>query len=330
MKVILLCGEHDNLTLSSIFFDRWGSSTHQQVTECNSWQEGVKQAGDGLLVFVRSGCIFSDWFEFRDTIKNYPHKGIIAHLTRGKGFDDQCLVVDSSLLHLIDLNTSTFTVPTQKESEQNIHHDYTPLWRILEDNQLVVNFNQNLRGIKQFVGYNHTPEIKFTDYITLAENQLWVLNNEPIQLIDAKYILMPGSGLYWIKQAAYTNSKIKILDISNSQVSFCKHILDHWDGHDYAGFAKQFIDDNNIKHYQPQEQFVDDLPQDFHVHWQARTSSVSVHQGDIIHHMLSEDTNYDYVWCSNITNYKWGYLHHTKQEFKQFYDTIPQNKSVIS
>jgi hypothetical protein len=66
MKVILLCGEHDNLTLSSIFFDRWGSPTHQQVTECNSWQEGVKQAGDGLLVFVRSGCIFSDWFEFRD------------------------------------------------------------------------------------------------------------------------------------------------------------------------------------------------------------------------------------------------------------------------
>ena len=79
MKVILLCGEHDNLTLSSIFFDRWGSSTHQQVTECNSWQEGVKQAGDGLLVFVRSGCIFSDWFEFRDTIKNYPPKLKLPH-----------------------------------------------------------------------------------------------------------------------------------------------------------------------------------------------------------------------------------------------------------
>ena len=67
MKVILLNGNHNNLTLATIRFDKWGTPTRQDVIECSNWAEGIDQAGEGLLLLVKSGTVFNDWFAFTST-----------------------------------------------------------------------------------------------------------------------------------------------------------------------------------------------------------------------------------------------------------------------
>ena len=42
--VIVKHGSNTNLTLSSIYYDKWGAKTQQQVILCNTWEEGYAQA----------------------------------------------------------------------------------------------------------------------------------------------------------------------------------------------------------------------------------------------------------------------------------------------
>jgi hypothetical protein len=63
------------------------------------------------------------------------------------------------------------------------NYDTKPLWCFigLEDAR-IVNWNNTARSIKQFSYDDPTPHVWFAEYIELAENQLWVLNNESIEV----------------------------------------------------------------------------------------------------------------------------------------------------
>lgn len=319
MIVLLKHGKDDNISLGTIKFDRYGTKTNQEILVCENFDKGLAQANSyNSFLLVDSGTYFTDWYEFCRLLRNYPHKGIIAHILRGNGFHSQCMYIERQCLKYVDFSNNTFK-GTVIESDKNIHDDYTPLSAKV-DGQLVVNFNNRMRGIKKFKYPNTIPN--FAEYKQVAENQLWVYNNEPVEIINANRILMPGSGLYWLLQAAYTSSNIQILDISHSQVNFCKYLLENWDGNDYKKVAHEFILKNNIKHYA--DDFPVNLPEDFPVRWQSRTSTVSVQQGDIIEHVLAGNTDYDYIWQSNILNYKWGLITHNEEKLKKFNETIRQ------
>lgn len=317
MIVILKNGVDKNKTIATIRFDRYGTRTYQNIYTCDEWQEGIENTTDEYLLLVRSGTLFTDWNRFTEILSNYPHKGIIAHLNRNNSFHDQCLFIKRDLLHLVNLETCTFTVPRSSVSEKNIHHDYTPTWANY-GGQFVVNFNNQIRGIKLF-----KQPGDFSEYFNLAESQLWVLNNEPVNQINARRILMPGSGLYWIKQAAYTDSDIHIMDISTSQVNFCNYLLENWNGENYAEHTRRFILKNKIKHYNPKQfEFEVDLPIDFAHHWQNRTSNVRVEQGDMIPYVIKNHANYDYIWRSNVNDYKWTMLKHPAETCNKFMDIV--------
>lgn len=185
-------------------------------------------------------------------------------------------------------------------------------------------------------------------YKDLAENQLWVLNNESLQLLSGTRLVMPGSGLCWLANITQPQVRdIHIVDISRQQVQFCLELWQHWDGHDYAQFAWNYITRNNLQHYEldiadldpvgrlrlrKQEYFIDHvnhqfekLLPNFSSQWAQAKSTKRLHArvGSIVDCVLdSRLTNIDAIWESNILDYKWTYMHHTEQQIAEYEETI--------
>jgi len=371
--VVILNGPELNQTLAGIKFDQFGTQTQQEIFVCETWQQGFAWAqnhGHAQALFVKSGTIILDWNQWKDLLNNYPHKGLIAHLIWHPGqslrMDDQCWFMNIDQFLLEDFDCVSVEHPAPVRSEQNLHDDYTPLWvkpgqhtlayqvdgfgqgliaRQLQKNRAVVNWNCTTRDLKFFL-YGTALDLDiFRDYKQLAESQLWVFNNEPIELVKKSKLLAPGSGLYWILNIVEPATEhIQIVDISHVQVKFCQALWQNWDGVNYGSFVWDFISQNNLIHYQldvpdltpierlkikGKQKFIEyvntkfdhQVTEEFKTKWlHARQhKQVEFCNDNLITWVLAHNVDkYDNIWCSNILDYKWTLLHTTMKEYTDF------------
>lgn len=370
---IILDGPLRNQTLSGIQFDKHGETTKQEVFICNNWTDGIlwaKQHGHVSALFVKNGTMFTDWHQWKKLIDTYPHTGLIAHLIWHPGkqvcLDDQCWFMDLDKFDATDFTINTVAHPIPVRSSQNMHDDYTPLWikpgsviteytttafgqglvaKQLQSNQAVVNWNNAARDLKFFL-YDGTIDLtRFQDYKNIAENQLWIFNNEPITVIKQQQLISPGSGLSWMLNIIDAATQhLQIVDISRVQVDFCQQLWTTWNGTDYGNFVWNFITQNNLKHYEvdnpnltPLERlqlkkrsvfieyinsrFATQVGDNFSSWWQhaQKTKVVEFCNDNLIDWVLENNISvYDNIWCSNILNYKWTLLHTTVEKYNNF------------
>ena len=363
-----------NLTLAGIMFDKFGTKLKQEIIICNTWIEGFEKAKLGQYksaLFVNSGTVITDWTKFAETLSAYPHQGLVAHLIwhpdQTLHLDQQCWFMDLDKFDVNDFTAIVVEHPVPQRSKQNLHDDYTPLWvkpdnsttvkyavngfgqgliaRQLQQNCGIVNWNTAVRDIKHFKYQDSNILDKFSDYIRLAETQLWVLNNEPITATTNTNLLMPGSGLGWILNIIQESVKqIQIVDISRTQINFCQHLWTTWDGIDYGSVAWQFIEQHQLTHYEldqanlsPIERlqlrakskfvkhvndyFINIMPGDFVELWNhaRHRKIVNFTNNNLVTWTLNNDIQqFDSIWCSNILDYKWTLLHTTAIEVDQF------------
>ena len=371
--VIILDGPLRNQTLSGIQFDKHGKTTKQEVFVCNNWVDGilwVKQHGHKFALFVKSGTMFTDWHQWKKLVDTYPHAGLIAHLIWHPGeqvrLDDQCWFMDLDKFDAEDFTINTVCHPVPVRSDQNLHDNYTPLWikpglavteytttspgqgliaKQLQSNQAVVNWNNAARDLK-FFSYDGTINLlKFQDYKNIAENQLWIFNNEPIAIVKQQQLVSPGSGLYWILNIIDDATQhLQIVDISRVQIDFCQQLWTTWDGTDYGNFVWKFITQNKLTHYEidnpnltaleklqlkKQSTFVEyinsrftkQVGKNFVNCWQhaQKTKVVEFCNDNLIDWVLKNNMSvYDNIWCSNILDYKWTLLHTTVEQYNNF------------
>jgi hypothetical protein len=372
----VLGGSALNQTLSGIQFDKFGAPTGQEIFVCDTWTQGFEWTQNNnhtQALFVKSGTMISDWHKWCQLVNTYPHKGLIAHIiwhpTQHPCLDDQCWFMNTQDFDIGDFNCSTVTYPSPQRSSQNLHDDYTPLWvapgpsltshtvtkfgqgliaRQLLKNYAVVNWNNSARDLKFFLYQEHDLG-KFKDYKNIAQNQLWIFNNEPITVVKKKTLLTPGSGLYWMCNIVEpATQEIHIVDISQTQVDFCRALWDTWDGIDYGTFVWDFIAQNNLTHYQlddpvltpmqrlklkkktvfvdyVNEQFNRTVGKTFAEGWrQAKQfKTVTFCTDNLVTWVLNNNIDkYDHIWTSNILNYKWTLLHTTVEQYNDFQNKL--------
>lgn len=375
---IVLNGPLVNQTLSTIAFDKHGTITNQQIFICDHWVEGFEWAKNNnysSALFVKSGTIIYDWIKFCQLIDNYPHQGLIAHLIWHPGqslyLDDQCWFMNVQDFDSTDFDRQHVNHPLPIRSDQNLHDDYTPLWvkpnleqstqyavtnfgqgliaQHLSKNRTLVNWNNSIRELKHFA-YNNVLDLNnFQEYKNIAENQLWIFNNEPVIVVKKQKLVSPGSGLSWMLNIIDpATDEIQIVDISNIQIKFCSELWNTWTGNNYGEFVWQFIDQNNLLHYEldnpaltPLERlklknktnfinYVDAkfnslVPENFKEQWveAKKTKTVNFCNDNLIDWVINSDiSKYDHIWCSNILNYKWTMLHTSADQYKKFQEKL--------
>lgn len=364
IPVVVLRGKNLNLTLASIKFSYWGSSTNTEITVVDTWEEVFLKYQTGLVLFVKSGTVFTDFVEFSNKINQYPHQGLIGHLVHKDGscyLDDQCFLLDIEKFTSDDFLIEPHTMVNVVRSNQNIHHDYTPLWvkkdigehsqqgqfgtklldKHLRTNKVAVNWNHKFRNIKKFL-YNDILVTEYLQtqkkYISMCQNQLWLLNNEPIILFNQDTFTGPASGLFWIFNFACTTTKtFDIVDISKPQLELAKNIWKNWNGLDYGNFVAYNIDTklnfqvddtslskvdflklknrNRLANYL-QSKFDALCPvDDFVEKWQQAklTKRITFKNGDLLDYPLNGK-----VWASNISNFKYTLLTHSYEKVEEF------------
>jgi hypothetical protein len=209
----------------------------------------------------------------------------------------------------------------------------------------VVNWNRVARDLKRFMYNGHLDLAPFEDYKRIAENQLWIFNNEPITVVGKARLVTPGSGFSWIlNMIDPATQEIQIVDISQTQIQFCRDLWNTWDGTDYGTFAWDFVTQHKLQHYEldnplltplerlqlrnrtrfiayVNQRFDQLVPPDFQQQWQSaqQTKRLDFCNANLIQWVLDNDTDkYDDIWCSNILNYKWTLLHTTVEQYTKF------------
>jgi hypothetical protein len=378
---VILDGPYKNLTLASIKFKKFGERTNYPIIECQTWAEGFVAAQDyQYAIFLSSGTVFTDLEEFLKILFSYPHQGLIGHIT------DPLSVTDAYFLHpqafLLELDKFTATdfelgnidMCSATRSEQNIHSNYTPLWlkpgtgqqhyngkrfgerliaRHINSGHIVVNWNNKLRACKQHLRSQEQVDEFLAmqqDYFDVAENQLWVFNNEPFDLVTRSgHLVTPASGLYWILHLVATEvHTIDLVDISVPQLSLAQELKKNWNGTNYGKFIHEFMKQHNIKHYNLDRTdmtkleyvqlmkpsvFIDTVNNIFDQQcgahqivnfpelWQrAKTKTVNFTQADMIDFLKTNTGPFD-LWMSNITDYKYTMLKHTMDELNEYHTT---------
>lgn len=382
--VIVLKGPELNATLASVEYGHWGQKTNQPIIICNSWQEGFEQAKNDkckLVLFVRSGTIFLDWDNWISLLRNYPHQGLVAHLiwhpTQLPYIDDQCWLVDLSKFDLSDLNNTEIKSRNPIRSDQNLHDNYTPLWiktgdqtitytsthfgqgliaKQLNNNKVISNWTPQARDLKFFCYPNIDVQDKiyktFSDYLTLAENQLWVFNNEQFSITNKTKLVTPGSGLHWMFNIIQSHvTQVDIVDISKIQIAFCNKLWTQWDGVNYGEFSWNFIQDQKLTHYEIDQANLSDLDrlmlkkpsrfieytnckfdqsllnhgiEDFADKWQQakQYKKLTIFNDNLVHWILAHPTEKNNLWISNILDYKWTKLNTSSADCEKFKQLI--------
>ena len=371
--VIVKTGPGLNQTLATVKFDQYGKCLNQEVFICDNWATGFEWVADhgyAQALFVKSGTVIQDWIKWQQLIDNYPHSGLIAHLIWEPGgilhLDEQCWFMNIDQFDKEDFTADSVAHPEPIRSLQNLHDDYTPLWvkpgkeilqyhtsqfgqgliaRQLSNNKPITNWNNTARDLKSYM-YNGQLDLScFQSYKDLAENQLWIFNNEPVELIKKSKLITPGSGLSWMLNIIESSTtKIQIVDISKTQIEFCKKLWSTWNGLDYGTFVWNFIEQNQLIHYEldnpkltqlerlqlksktrfinyVNSKFNELVTENFAQRWQVaqQDKQVGFCNNDLILWVLENDiTDYDHIWCSNILDYKWTLLHTTPEQYKQF------------
>jgi hypothetical protein len=380
--VIIKRGADLNLTLATVQFGKFGEITNQEIFVCDEWIQGfawAKQHQHSLALFVASGTVFKDWSQWQQLIDQYPHRGLVAHLIWHPGkelyINDQCWLMNIDYFEQNDFEQNDFEYSCPIRSDQNLHDDYTPLWirpgsnkthttttkfgqgiiaRQMNRGQPAMNWNNAARDLKFF---GNLPNDLFEQYNNIAENQLWVFNNEPVTVVGLPSLVTPGSGLSWMLNIINSATKqIQIVDISHVQIKFCQTLWSQWDGKNYGEFVWDFIAQHKLTHFEIDQaklsaldrlklknrrRFVDYVNQTFESavdsnfasQWQhaQQNKQVDFCNNNLITWVLNNDTDkYDHIWCSNILNYKWTLLHTTVGEYLRFQKKLNarQNQSV--
>jgi hypothetical protein len=359
-------GPLKNLTLQSIKFEYFGCVTNLPIIECNEFAEGfVSALNYKYAMFVDSGTVFLNVLEFLEDLKTYPHQGLIGHIIDPKNINKpfylhpQAFLLELAKFDVTDFDDSTFLTYAANRSQDNIHDDYTPWWikstketkdypngyfgakliaRQLSEDRLVVNFKQILRKNKLYLyrlelvaDYLTTQE----DYCRVAENQLWIFNNETYTINRVRELTTPASGLFWIFHALLLPRQINLVDISQVQLDFAMELWLKWDGVNYGKFVSNYIKEHKIIHYlidnQPRTKleqlqllkpsvFVDTVNKmfdkecvehnitDFTNRWLTARQRVTVlfHNQDMVKYC--QKNNPKVVWMSNILDYKYTML----------------------
>lgn len=389
--VIVRRGPDLNATIGSILYDRFGQKTRQHVIECDTWVEGFRSAkinGYTNALFVDSGTVFVDWKQWLGLLENYPHQGLIGHIIWHPGqcpfLHEQCWYLDLDLFDETCLTDRVDSIPAADRSKKDLHDDYTPLYikpgsgtpvmckekmfgQGLIAHQLarglpVANWNNQMRDIKHYLyPQDQQTRQRWLDsqqsYMDLAQNQLWILNNEPINILNYETLLMPGAGLYWMINIIQPNvNKIHIVDISNRQIDFVQHLWNHWDGEKYGSFVAEYVKNNQLVNFEidradlsaierlklksparletyVNERFDEILQSmeitEFAERWQhARLEKTIVcHRANLVDWVLDNDiTDISAAWLSNILDYKWTKLNTLQQQQLLFVDKLQQNE----
>ena len=372
--VIIKHGPELNQTLSGIRFDKFGNRTKQEIHICDNWVDGFRWAKEKChthALFVNSGTVVTDWLLFRSLVDTYPHYGLIAHLIwhpmEHLYINDQCWFMNIQDFESEDFVVKQVSHPLPLRSKHNLHDDYTPLWvkpsvnqttqysvtefgqgliaRQLQNRRSLVNWNHTARDLKFFLYNNPLDLTKFQDYKNIAENQLWVFNNEPITVVKQTSLVSPASGLSWILNIADpATEQIQLVDISRVQIKFAQELWTSWDGSNYGEFVWNFINVNKLRHYElenpnlsPLEKlklkgrtkfieyvdttFNNTVNNKFKSQWQLaqKTKTVNFYNDNLINWVINNDVDrYDHIWCSNILDYKWTLLHTTVEQYIKF------------
>jgi hypothetical protein len=363
MKVwtLLKKGNNLNYSLSSIKFNKFGRVINEKITISDNWNVGLAQIQNeewSHVLLVDSGTVFNDWENWIEYLKTYPTKDLVGHLIwkpddNFPKLNDQCTLISRENIDILFTN-DLVNCPMPIRSKINLHDDYIPLFisgdkkqttkfsgiiaNALKKNIAIANWSKIARDKKQFL-YNDKDVNNFynsqLEYINLIENQLWVLNNEPVYILNGNKLLTVGSGLFWIMNIIQdTVNEITIKDISKAQVNFCLELLKEWNGESYGDFTYNFIKQNKIKNFQldnvnfTKEDFLkfkkrtnfveyvnkkfykicDDLNiKNFKSKWNdSKNKLVSCSLDNILN---VSKINYDAVWLSNADDFKWTLLH---------------------
>ena len=231
--VVVRDGALINQTLASVCYDPYGSKTNQDLIICDDWIDGFEQAkksGSRRILFMDSGTVFFNWAQWIQALERYPHRGLIGHIVWKKTQDTypwlhpQCWYIEGDLIDATSWTNSSLSSPSPLASDQNIHDDYTPLYlkpdkdehlscqtskfgqnliaAQLSRQRPVVNWNQKMRGLKHYLYADDPSQQEIwkqsqQEYLELAENQFWILNNEIIQVLPGRRQLSPAAGLHW-------------------------------------------------------------------------------------------------------------------------------------
>ena len=390
LVVVVKSGENQSITLSSIRFDKYGSQTNQPIIVCEQWVQGFESAkiqGYSHAMFVDSGTVFFDWPTWVKELDEYPHRGLIAHIIHYPGSEpcmhEQCWFMDLSLFDASSWTETDLTYASPIRSQDNIHDDYTPLYlrpgpedqkqhyiaenfgqsliaHHLNNGRAVVNWSQKIRQHKMYM-YSNEPTQRsawhqaMANYTTLAEEQFWVLNNEPVKLLLGKNLLMPAAGIYWLANLVQpTTQSISLVDISRRQIAFANHLWQNWDGIDYGSFAWDYVAANNLIHIEydvadldpmlrlklkNKKRFVEYVNNkvrtafdqlgidDFPARWSNRHRvQFSATVGDIVHWVVSGNAkSIDATWMSNVLDYKWTMLNNSTEQINECITRLEQH-----
>lgn len=383
-----------NYSYASTRWTQWGQPTNIPVLFCDTWEQCFETArfhGYQLVLFMNSGTVFNDIERFIDDIKQYPHRGLVGHiidpLDPGKFYSlhQQCFLVDIRDLDPSIFQTDQFFCRPVKRSPQNMHDNYTPLWlrplpgpgqswkssdfgqkiiaHFINRGLTVSNWHQKIRNNKIYL-YTDALRDEWiqsqTPYLDLAEQHLWILNNQDISTPLGDWVICPASGLFWMI-SAITADQIDLVDISAPQLDLAESLLKHWDGNDYGRFVHDFIIKRKIRHMQfddpsmtddqkfllvsqrqnfcdyVNKNFIQQLSkfnltiEDFVSNWPSiQNTKISFNRGNLINWLMSTDIDANTtIWLSNILNYKYTWLKSTGEEITALSNYLEKSGAQI-
>ena len=371
-------------TLASLQFKYYGEKINNlDIVLCDNWVDGFSQVETKYThgLFVKAGTVFKDIQLFLENLKNYPHRGGIGHIvdpidsTAYYYLDEQCFFLDLTLIDKNDFDVGELHATNAIRSKQNIHHNYTPLTlkkdnghtlyadtkfgskiisSVLSKKNLFVNWNNTARQNKQYL-YDQDQVNKWMefneDYDNVATTQLWIFNNEHWEITHTDTITSPASGFFWIFNIIHNTNHINLIDISKIQIEFAECLWNNWNGNDYGEFVFNFIQKNQVVHYnigdttqrdrletlklKKRKYFVDTVNsifdkllfkyniKDFQNLWNdaKKNKSVLFVNNNIIDWVLKNQPS-GFVWKSNVDSYKYTLLHNTYEDIDRFTNTI--------
>lgn len=363
---IIRSGKNLSQTLASIKFTQYGENTNLPYIICQEWNKGFLEAKRSYRygIFVDSGTVFYDVEKFLLALLNYPHQGLVGHIVDPKDDNEyywlhpQCFLLELEYFHTDNFacaENQSAVVPIR--SKKNIHDDYTPLWlrqtndiknytnfkfggllinEILKRKKIAVNFSVTIRETKKFL-YDIRNDLDWLasnqEYLNMATNQLWILNNEYFSLdFKHKKVICPGSGFYWM-QAAQLVDEVEIVDISQIQIKFVQELLDNWNGNDYGGFVIDFMQTNGVLHYNLNKDLTKldrikfakkDLLRKYinehaiKINWQlVKTKKINLYNQNIVSFVLNKKPTTADIWMSNILDYKYTLLNTSYEDIEQ-------------
>lgn len=266
-----------NATLGTIYFDKWGAKTNADVRIVSEWSDIHALKNKKQYVFIcNAGFLFLDIRSFFEELAKNPNNIGYGHIINKKNNEyylyEISMFLESKKIPKTFGTDTVINFPLLERSNDNIHHEHTPLYvkkhkdniyisqkqllgqdiikKYVEEQGLFLNFTNKCRQHTKYLydQINYKFEDYFLEYKKNCEQTLWIFNNTPFTEINKNQVAMVCSGLIWIVQLLKKeSSKIDLYDISSVQIKFAKSLLEHWTGQDYGTFVYEFIIKNKVR-----------------------------------------------------------------------------------